>query len=74
MKNPYASGEYDMDRLQTDFENAWQASSKAVEGIALLLLSLVIAGLEGCLKAVVGLYRWIEHSAWLIPGKQTTWK
>jgi hypothetical protein len=45
-----------------------------VEGIALLLLSLVIAGLEGCLKGVVALYRWIEHSAWLIPGKQPTWK
>src|SRR5580765_2480832 len=35
--NIHIGGEYGMDRLQTDFENAWRASCKAIEGIALLL-------------------------------------
>lgn len=74
MRYLYINREYGMDRLQTDFENAWQASSKAVEGIALLLLSVVIVGLEGCLKSVTVVYHWIEQSSWLIPGKETTWK
>jgi hypothetical protein len=61
-----------MDRLQTDFENAWRASCKAVEGIALLLLSIVIFLLQTCLKAVIALYHWIDQSStWLLPGKYT---
>lgn len=63
-----------MDRLQTDFENAWRASGKAVEGIALLILSIAIVSLEGCLKGVTLVYRWIEQSSWLIPGKEISWK
>ena len=61
-----------MDRLQTDFENAWRASSKAVEGIALLLLSILIVALQTCLKGLLALYRWIDQSStWLVPGKYT---
>jgi hypothetical protein len=65
-------GEYDMDRLQTDFEYAWRACCRAVEGIALLLLSILIVTLETCLKALTALYRWIDQSStWLVPGKYT---
>lgn len=61
-----------MDRLQTDFENAWRASCKAVEGIALLLLSILIVVLQTCLKGLTALYRWIDQSStWLVPGKYT---
>ena len=54
-----------MDRLQTDFENAWCASCKAVEGIALLLLSILIVGLQTCLK---GLTPYIDGSIKAAPG------
>jgi hypothetical protein len=74
MRHFVIHGEYGMDRLQTDFENAWRASSKAVEGIALLILSIAIVSLEGCLKGVTLVYRWIEQSSWLIPGKEIGWK
>ncbi len=64
-----------MDRLQTDFENAWQASCKAVEGIALLLLSILIVGLQTCIKGLTAVYRWVDQSStWLVPGKYTTWQ
>ena len=64
-----------MDRLQTDFENAWRASCKAVEGIALLLLSVVIVVLQTCIKCVVALHGWIDQSStWLVPGKYTAWQ
>ena len=64
-----------MDRLQTDFENAWRASCKAVEGIALLLLSVLIVVLQTCIKGLVSVYRWIDQSStWLVPGKYTTWQ
>ncbi len=74
MRHFFIHGEYGMDRLQTDFENAWRASGKAVEGIALLILSIAIVSLEGCLKGVTLVYRWIEQSSWLIPGKEISWK
>jgi hypothetical protein len=71
-ENIHIGGEYGMDRLQTDFENAWRASSKAIEGIALLLLSILIVGLQTCLKGLLALYRWIDQSStWLVPGKYT---
>ena len=74
-KNIDVGGEYSMDRLQTDFENAWRSSCKAVEGIALLLLSILIVGLQGCLKGVTSMHQWIEQSgSWLVPGKNTTWQ
>jgi hypothetical protein len=64
-----------MDRLQTDFENAWRASCKAIEGIALLLLSILIVCLQTCVKGLTSLYRWIDQSStWLVPGKYTTWQ
>lgn len=64
-----------MDQLQTDFENAWRASCKAVEGIALLLLSVLIFGLQTCTKGLTAVYRWIDQSStWLVPGKYTAWQ
>jgi len=64
-----------MDRLQTDFENAWRASCKAVEGIALLLLSVLIVVLQTCIKGLAALYGWIDQSStWLVPGKYTAWQ
>ena len=64
-----------MDRLQTDFENAWRASCKAVEGIALLLLSVLIVVLQTCIKGLTALYRFIDQSTtWLVPGKYTAWQ
>jgi hypothetical protein len=64
-----------MDRLQTDFENAWRASCKAIEGIALLLLSVLIFCLQTCIKGLTALYRWIDQSStWLVPGKFTAWQ
>ena len=74
MNHLHVHKEYGMDRLHTDFENAWRASSKAVEGIALLLLSIAIVSLEGCLMGVTFVYHWIEQSSWLIPGKEISWK
>jgi hypothetical protein len=70
----FIHGEYGMDRLQTDFENAWRACSTAIEGIALLFLCVAIVCLEGCLNGIKVLYRWIEKSNWLIPGKGISWK
>ena len=63
-----------MDRLQIDFENAWRASSTAIEGIALLFLSVIIVCLEGCLNGIIAVYHWIEKSNWLVPGKAITGK
>lgn len=64
-----------MDQLQTDFENAWRASGKAVEGIALLLLSVLIFCLQTCVKALTTVHRWIDQSStWLVPGKYTAWQ
>jgi hypothetical protein len=61
-----------MDRLQTEFENAWRACSRAVEGIFLLLLTIVIVFFQGILKCLLALYQWIDHSStWLVPGKYT---
>ena len=61
-----------MDRLQTEFENAWRACSRAVEGIVLLLLTIVIVIFQGILKCLLALYDWIDHSStWLVPGKYT---
>ena len=61
-----------MDRLQTEFENAWRACSRAVEGIVLLLLTIVIVIFQGILKCLLALYEWIDHSStWLVPGKYT---
>jgi hypothetical protein len=61
-----------MDRLQSEFENAWRACCRAIEGIALLLLTIVIVFLQGCLKGLLALYQWIDHSStWLVPGKYT---
>ena len=74
MRHFFIHGEYGMDRLQTDFENAWRASSTAIEGIALLFLSVIIVCLEGCLNGIITVYRWIEKSNWLIPGKEISWK
>jgi hypothetical protein len=74
MRYFFIHGEYGMDRLQTDFENAWRASSTAIEGIALLFLSVIIVFLEGCLNGIIAVYRWIEKNSWLIPGKEISWK
>ena len=61
-----------MDRLQNEFVNAWRACSRAVEGIALLLLTIVIVLFQGILKCLLALYEWIDHSStWLVPGKYT---
>jgi len=61
-----------MDRLQNEFVNAWRACSRAVEGIALLLLTIVIVLFQGILKCLLALYQWIDHSStWLVPGKYT---
>jgi hypothetical protein len=61
-----------MDRLQTEFENAWRACSQAVEKIFLLLLTIVIVFFQGILKLLLALYQGIDHSStWLVPGKYT---
>jgi hypothetical protein len=61
-----------MDRLQTEFENAWRACSRAIEGIILLLLTIGIVFFQGILKCLLALYREIDHSStWLVPGKYT---